>query len=111
MDVSVQPHCYLALDELGVEPAKEKVYEIASNLSYRLEINKDASSMDFENERVNRNGLVHDCVIKNVNYNIQTISNDFGDNKLVYGELIENIYAIRKSYSYMIFEVCSPLTE
>ncbi len=87
-----------------IDVSKEEVYEIASNLSYRLKINKDASQMDFENERVNRNGLVHECVIKNVNYRIQTVTNDFGENKLVYGEFIENIFIIRKSYSYMIFE-------
>ena len=60
--------------------------------------------MDYNQERVNRVGMVHECVISNVNYRIKTVSNFFGDNKLVYGELIEDSFAIKKKYFYTILE-------
>jgi len=82
----------------------EKVYETASNLEYRTSINKDASKFKFDKERVNRVGVVHECVINNRNYSIETISNDFGDDKLVYGELMKKVAIARKMYSYTILE-------
>ena len=87
-----------------INSAKESVYEIASNLEYRQKINRNASSVDFEQDRVNRAGIVHECVINNQNYRIQTISNNFGQNRLVYGEMIENTFAIRKRHTYTILE-------
>ncbi len=87
-----------------INASKDKVYEIASNLEYRSKINKDASEFKYEIERVNRVGFVHECVISNRNYRIQTVSNDFGDNRLVYGELVEKTFAARKMYSYTILE-------
>jgi hypothetical protein len=87
-----------------INASKESVFEIVSNLEYRLKINRNASSLDFEKERVNRVGLVHECVINNQNYRIQTISNDFGRNRLVYGEVVEHNFVIRKSTTYTILE-------
>lgn len=40
-----------------IDATKEKVFEIASNLDYRLKINRSASSLDYEKERINRVGL------------------------------------------------------
>jgi hypothetical protein len=87
-----------------INAPKEKVYETASNLEYRLIINKDASAFKFDKERVNRVGFVHECVINNRNISIETISNDFGDDKLVYGELVKKVAIARKMYTYTILE-------
>jgi len=82
----------------------EKVYETASNLEYRSSIDKDVSEFKFDKERVNRVGFVHECVINNRNISIETISNDFGEDKLVYGELVKKVPIARKMYSYTILE-------
>jgi hypothetical protein len=87
-----------------INATKEEVYEIASNLEYRTSINRDASDFKYEMDRVNRVGFVHECVINNRNYSVETIANDFGDNKLVYGELLKKVGIARKMYSYIIFE-------
>lgn len=87
-----------------INAPKEKIYEIASNLEFRANINRDASEIIYELERVNRVGFVHECVISNRNYRIQTVSNDFGTNKLVYGELVERTFVARKMYTYTILE-------
>ena len=87
-----------------INASKDKVYEIASNLEYRTSIDRSASDFKFDKERVNRVGFVHECVINNRNYSIETIANDFGDNKLVYGELLKDVGIARKMYSYIIFE-------
>ncbi len=87
-----------------INASKEKVYEIASNLEYRTSINSESSNFKYDRERVNRVGFVHECVINNRNYSIETIANDFGDNKLVYGELVKKVGPARKMYSYIIFE-------
>jgi len=87
-----------------INATKEKVYEIISNLEYRTSINKSASDFIYDREHVNRVGFVHECVINNRNYSIETISNDFGNDKLVYGELVKKIPIARKMYSYTILE-------
>ncbi|MCK5342188.1 MAG: DUF2652 domain-containing protein, partial [Candidatus Heimdallarchaeota archaeon] len=48
-----------------INTSKEKVLEFASNLEYRLKINRNVSSLDYENDRVNRSGLVHEYIINN----------------------------------------------
>jgi hypothetical protein len=87
-----------------INATKEEVYEITSNLEYRTSITKDSSDFKYDKERVNRVGFVHECVINNRNISIETISNDFGDDKLVYGELVKKVAIARKMYSYTIFE-------
>ena len=87
-----------------INAPKEKVYETASNLEYRTSINTDASYFQYDKDRVNRVGFVHECVISNRNYMIETISNDFGDDKLVYGELVKKVAIARKMYTYTILE-------
>ncbi len=67
-------------------------------------INKDASEFKFDKDRVNRVGFVHECVINNRNYSIETISNDFWEDKLVYAELMKKRAIARKMYSYSILE-------
>lgn len=87
-----------------VNAPKEKVYEIASNLDYRENINKDASDFKYEKDRVNRTGFVHQCVINNRNVSIETVSNDFGEDKLVYGELVSEVAIAKKMYTYTILK-------
>ncbi len=87
-----------------INASKERVYEIASNLEYRTNINRNASDYKYDKARVNREGFVHECVINNRNYSIETIANDFGDNKLVYGELVKEVGWAKKMYSYIILE-------
>jgi len=87
-----------------INASKEKIFEFVSNLEYRLLINKSVSKLEFEKDRVNRIGLNHECIINNQNYKIKTVSNDYGKDRLVYGELIENIFIAQKIYTYTILE-------
>jgi len=99
-DIQIHPLKYSGY----INAPKEKVFEIVSNLDYRLKINRNASKMDYEKGHVNRAGLVHQCVINNVNYRIETVSNDFGENALVYGEMIEKTFFSSRWYTYTILE-------
>jgi hypothetical protein len=87
-----------------INASKEEVYEIASNLEYRTSINKDALEFRYDKDRVNRVGFVHECVIRNRNFSLETVTNDFGGNKLVYGELVKDAPMARKVYTYTILE-------
>ena len=87
-----------------INAPKETVYEIASNLDYRVNINNDVSDFKYEKDRVNREGFVHECVVKNRNIRIETITNDFGEDKLVYGELVSEVAIAKKIYTYTILE-------
>ena len=69
-----------------------------------MDITRYASDYEYEKDRVNRVGFVHECVINNRKVNIETISNDFGADKLVYGELARDLAIARKLYSYTILE-------
>jgi hypothetical protein len=64
------------------------VYEVVTNFEYRLKWNKRIKDINYGKNKVNRVGTKHRCVIGSQNINIETVSNDFGENMLVYGERI-----------------------
>ena len=59
-----------------------------SNFDVRLRWNRGVNDLRYEEGRVNRVGTRHQCVIGGDLIEFETITNDFGEKRLVYGERI-----------------------
>jgi hypothetical protein len=82
-----------------------ELYEIISNLNYRALWNTDPEGFEFEENRVNRIGESHICIInEKTKIDFETIHSDFGKNKLVYGELTRNAPIVDELYNYFVLE-------
>ncbi|MFA8435359.1 MAG: DUF2652 domain-containing protein [Marinifilaceae bacterium] len=82
----------------------EDIFELVSNFNYRLQWNKKVNQFDYEKDKMNRIGARHICVIGSQTLEFKTVSNDFGNNKLVYGETTSHIPLVKKASTYFILE-------
>ena len=64
------------------------VFEFVSNLDFRLAWNQDIKELVYDQGRLNRMGTKHRCLFNNGFADIETITDDFGDDALVYGERV-----------------------
>ena len=85
------------LPSLTKDPAKvsiyidrpvEDVYDIIINFERRLEWSRGLDAMEYNEKEINRLGSQHKCIIGKDKIGFETITNDFGKDKLVYGERI-----------------------
>ena len=80
------------------------LFEYISNFKYRLEWSKGLQQLDYPEERVNRAGMKHFCVINDRRIELETIvSGNLGD-KLVYGERTTDFPLAKELNSYFILE-------
>ncbi|OBX25232.1 uncharacterized protein DUF2652 [Gelidibacter algens] len=79
---------------------KDKVYKYISELKYRHLWDKDAKRIEFEENKLNRVGTQHNCVLNIGNLNFETISSKDTD-QLAYGETTEDLILTRR-FSYLI---------
>ena len=86
--------------EVNYKP--EKLLELISNFNLRLKWNKSAYDIIYDAERVNRSGEKHICVIDNKHINFETITSDFGEGKLVYGEVTKSAAPIDELVQFFV---------
>jgi hypothetical protein len=78
----------------------DEVYKYISELKYRHLWDKEAKRIEFEENKLNRVGTKHNCVLNIGNLNFETISSN-DTNQLVYGETTEDLM-FSKRFSYLI---------
>jgi hypothetical protein len=85
------------------------VFEVVTNFEYRLKWNKDIDKIIYDKEKVNRIGTKHRCVIGSQNLDIETVGNNFGDDKLVFGERIvkARMYSIPVVKEFTVYYIIS----
>jgi len=82
----------------------EFVYEMLSNLDYRLEWQQGVKEMRYEKNRVNRVGTKHLCVFTGNKIEFETISKAKESDEMIYGEKMENSLFNREINVYYILE-------
>lgn len=87
-----------------VKQNPQDLFEFVSNLDHRLKFNTDLDKFEYQKDRVNRVGTKHTCVVNNKQIEFETITNDFGENKLVYGELTHDLPLIKDMATYFVIE-------
>lgn len=109
-EVDVKPAIYPELSpnpiiaEGKVNLESKLLFELITNFDFRDQWNNDVLRIEYEQERVNRMGTRHVCVFDNENIEFETVSNDFGEGKMVYGERLRNYKFIKEATNYFILE-------
>jgi len=93
--VTRQIHVPLPMDE---------TFELISNLDQRLLWNRGVDELRFDPNRVNSAGTRHQCVIDGDLIEFETVTGDFGPDKLVYGERILGDTPVLDPTLYYILE-------
>ncbi len=70
-----------------IEKSPEWVLETIIDFEQRMNWNKFAHDIQYQ-DKINRLGSKHVCVFDSGNLEFETVTNDFGDNSLVYGERV-----------------------
>jgi hypothetical protein len=87
------------------------VYEMVSNLDFRLSWNKGINELIYENGKTNRVGTKHRCLFNKGFADFETITNDFGKDQVVYGEKLDSIPVAKDMSIYYIMKEIGNSTE
>jgi len=87
-----------------IQSSAKNVFEIISNLDYRQLWNKQIKELIYDKNRVNRSGTKHLCVFSGSKVEIETIKNNVGNNKLVYGERLNDAPIVKDISFYYTLE-------
>ena len=89
---------------LFIDQPPSKVYELVSNFDLRRGWHHEVEDLRYEAGRVNRVGTRHVCVIGGDLIEFETITNDFGEERLVYGERMPDNPFVDDFASYYVIE-------
>lgn len=89
---------------LFIDQPLADVYELISNFDMRLLWNRSVDELRYDEDRVTRVGTRHHCVIGGDLIEFETITSDFGEDRLVYGERIPDNPFVDDFASYYVLE-------
>ena len=87
-----------------ISKSPEDLYEFVSNFDHRLKFSEGLDSFEYEKNRVNRVGTKHTCIVNNKQLEFETVTEDFGENKLVYGELTHDFPIVKDMATFFVIE-------
>ena len=82
----------------------EETFELISNFDQRRLWNRKVDELVYDPDRVNRAGTRHQCVIDGTLIDFETVSGDFGPDRMVYGERILGDTPVLDPTLYFILE-------
>jgi hypothetical protein len=82
----------------------EEAFELVSNFDFRLSWTPGVDELKYDPKRVNRAGARHQCVIDGNIIEFETVTGDFGTDRLVYGERILGDTPVLDPTLYYILE-------
>lgn len=94
----------LASAEILVNKKPEDVFELITNFKYRMKWSKGIDDFKYEENRVNRLGTKHMCVLNGSLIEFETVTKDSEQQKLVYGERTQDVPVIKPLVTYFIVE-------
>ncbi|MBL4657702.1 MAG: DUF2652 domain-containing protein [Flavobacteriales bacterium] len=92
------------VSSIDINGSRSSVYELLSNMELRYRWNKAAKEIKYTKGEVTRVGSKHLCVFEKSEIEFETVTNDFGRNKLVYGEASDQFPLIKEGTTYYILE-------
>lgn len=81
-----------------------EAYEYLSNFELKLNWNVGVNEFKYKKNKVNRIGTKHICVFDKGTAELESVTNDFGDGKLVYGEKVTKFPLANDFTFYFILE-------
>lgn len=98
--------------EIVIDRQIEDTFELVSNFKLKEQWAKTVDKIDFDRSKINRIGTQHICLFgSNGKAEFETVTNDFGVNKQVYGEKLLHIPLIKELISYFILESADQKTK
>lgn len=88
--------------EIYIDRPIYQVFEVVTNLDLRLTWNKGVKELEYEEGKINRSGTKHRCLFDSGFADFETITNDYGEEKLVYGERLNSIPIAKEVSTYYI---------
>ena len=89
---------------IDIKGSRANVIELVTNLEQRHKWNKDVKEFRYKEGEINRVGTKHVCVIGTNLLEFETVTNDFGPDKFVYGEVTDQIPLIKEGTAYYVVE-------
>lgn len=103
--IQIVPHDSDPLTFEGViEQSPDIVFEVISNLDYRLFWSKGIKELHYDRSKINRAGMKHVCVFSGSQVEIETLKSDSREGELIYGERINDAPVVRDIATYFILE-------
>ena len=90
--------------ETFIKSPVDRLFEILINLESRAQWSKGVKRVEFDRGIINRPGTKHTCILDSGVLKFETITNDFGENKRVYGERLTNAPFMKEVNIYYILE-------
>jgi len=87
-----------------IEQSAELVFEVISNLDFRMQWNKRINKLEYDKNKINRVGMKHVCVFSGSQVEIETVKKDSGHGNLIYGERIHDAPIVQDITFYYILE-------
>jgi hypothetical protein len=82
----------------------DEAYQLVSDFGQRMRWTRGVDDIQFDPDRVNRIGTRHQCVIDGTVIEFETVSGDFGKERLVYGERLLGKAPVLDPTLYYILE-------
>ncbi|MEO9965888.1 MAG: DUF2652 domain-containing protein [Reichenbachiella sp.] len=95
---------------IKMHASKNEVFEWLTNMDKRSLWNRDVNFFKYKKGVLNQHGYKHVCVIGNQSIGFETVTHDFGEGKLVYGEKTTEIPIFKEATSYFILEEKDSIT-
>jgi hypothetical protein len=90
--------------EIYIERSVDQLFEILFNLGLRTQWSKGVKRVEFDRGKIHRVGTKHTCTLDSGALKFETITNNFGENKRVYGERLTNALFMKEVNIYFILE-------
>jgi len=87
-----------------IEQSTDIVFEVISNLDYRMLWSKGIKEIKYDRNKINRAGMKHVCVFSGSKVEIETLKSTSGENELIYGERIQDAPIVKDITLYYILE-------
>ncbi len=82
--------------ETYIDKPRDEVFELIIDLEQRMKWNKFANRIDFDPNALNQVGTKHVCVFDAKTIEFESVTADFGEDSLVYGEKILDLPSFAK---------------
>ena len=96
------------VEEYVVNLSPMETYEYLSNFELKKKWNKDVNEFKYEEGKINRMGTKHICVFESGTAQLESVTNDFGDANLVYGE---KVLKFPLANDFTFYFILSPVEE
>lgn len=87
-----------------IQAPVDRVHSVLLDFDLKSKWIDDMSKVEYDKSRINQVGMGHTCTIQNRNLRFETIGNDFGAGKWVYGEKLLNPPLVREADFYYILK-------